>query len=88
MEGEQVEDELPNLELGSPTPAPPKDFAQDIPPYHSTQVRSISPHLLDYHCYTSLATLHKPHTYRKASTDLKGGKIGHDPRTQHDTALN
>ena len=36
---------------------------------HSTRVRSIPTHLLDYHCYTALATLHEPHTYREASTD-------------------
>ena len=69
MEDAQVEDELPNPELGSPTPAPPEDLAQDIPSRHSTWVRSIPTHLLDYHCYTALATLHEPHTYRKASTD-------------------
>ena len=40
VENEQVEDELPNpnLELGSPAPAPLEDLAQDIPPRHSTQV--------------------------------------------------
>ena len=69
MEDEQVKDELPNLELGSPAPAPPKDHAQDIPPRHSTRVRSILGHLLDYHSYTTLATLHEPHTYREASID-------------------
>ena len=71
VEDEQVEDELPNPnpELGSPAPAPPEDLAQDIPPRHSTRVRSIPAHLLDYHCYTALATLHEPHTYREASTD-------------------
>ena len=67
---EQVEDKLPNPELGSPAPAPPKDHAQDIPPCHSTRVRSILAHLLDYHCHIALATLHGPHTYREASTDL------------------
>ena len=69
MEDEHVEDELPNSKLGSPTPAPPEDHAQDIPPRHSTRVRSIPAHLLDYHCYTALDTLHEPHTYREASTD-------------------
>ena len=69
MEDAQVEDELSNPELGSPTPAPPEDLAQDIPPRHSTGVRSIPTHLLDYHCYIALATLHEPHTYREASTD-------------------
>ena len=69
MEDEHVEDELPNLKLGSFAPAPPEDHAQDIPPRHSTRVRSIPAHLLDYHCYTALATLHEPHTYREASTN-------------------
>ena len=70
MEDKQVEDELPNPELGSPAPPPPDDHAQDIPPHHSTRVRSIPTHLLDYHCYITLATLHEPHTYCEASTDL------------------
>ena len=69
VEDEQVKDELPNPELGSLALAPPEDFAQDIPPYHSTRVRSIPAHLLDYHCYTALTTLHEPHTYREASID-------------------
>ena len=71
MEDEQIEDELPNPnpELGSSAPAPSEDLAQDIPPHHSTRVRSIPAHLLDYHCYTTLTTLHKPHTYRETSTD-------------------
>ena len=69
VEDEQVDDELPHLELGSPAPAPPEDPPQDIPPCHSTRVRSILTHLLDYHCYTALTTLHEPQTYREASTD-------------------
>ena len=69
VEDEHVEDELPNPELRSLAPAPPEDLAQDIPPCHLTRVRSISAHLLDYHCYTALATLYEPHTYREASTD-------------------
>ena len=47
VEDEQVEDELPNPELGSPAPTPRDDHAQDIPPCHSTRVRSIPTHLLD-----------------------------------------
>ncbi|RVW43495.1 Retrovirus-related Pol polyprotein from transposon RE1 [Vitis vinifera] len=66
---EQIDDELPHFEPGSPAPALPEDPPQDIPPRHSTRVRSIPPHLLDYHCYTALATLHEPQTYREASTD-------------------
>ena len=71
VEDEQVEVELPNPnpELGSLALAPPEDLAQDIPSPHSTRVRSILAHLLDYHCYTTLATLHESHTYREASTD-------------------
>ncbi|RVW71923.1 Retrovirus-related Pol polyprotein from transposon TNT 1-94 [Vitis vinifera] len=66
---EQINDELPHFEPGSPAPALPEDPPQDIPPRYSTRVRSIPPHLLDYHCYTALATLHEPQTYREASTD-------------------
>ena len=69
VEDEQVDDELPHLEPGSPAPALPEDPPQDIPPRHSTWVRSIPTHLLDYHCYTVLATFHEPQTYREASTD-------------------
>ena len=69
MEYEQVEDELPNPELRSPTPAPLEDHDQDIRPRHSTRVRSIPTHVFDYHCYTTLTTLHEPHTYYEASTD-------------------
>ena len=69
VEDEQVDDELPHLEPGFPTPAPPEDPPQDIQPRHSTQVRSIPTHLLDYHYYTAFATLHEPHTYHKAFTD-------------------
>ena len=59
----------PHLKPGSPAPASPKDPPQDIPPRHLTRVRSIPTHLLDYHCYTALTTLHEPQTYREASTD-------------------
>ena len=69
MKDEQVKDELSNFEPGSLAPTLPENLAQDIPPRHSTRVRSIPTHLLDYHCYTALTTLHEPHTYREASTD-------------------
>ncbi|RVW11705.1 Retrovirus-related Pol polyprotein from transposon TNT 1-94 [Vitis vinifera] len=65
----QIDDKLPHFEPGSPAPALPEDPPQDLPPRHSTRVRSIPPHLLDYHCYTALATLHEPQTYCEASTD-------------------
>nr|CAN67240.1 hypothetical protein VITISV_037460 [Vitis vinifera] len=57
------------LSLGPPAPALPEDPPQDIPPRHLTRVRSIPPHLLDYHCYIAFATLHEPQTYREASID-------------------
>ena len=69
MEDEQVKDELPNPKLGSPAPTPLEDLVQDISPRHLTRVRSIPTHLLNYHCYTTLATLHEPHTYPETSTD-------------------
>ena len=69
VEDKQVDDELPYLEPGSPTPAPLEDPPHTIPPRHSTRVRSIPTHLLDYHCYTALTTLHESQTYREASTD-------------------
>ena len=69
VKDEQVKDELSNFEPGSLAPTLPENLAQDIPPRHSTRVRSIPTHLLDYHCYTALTTLHEPHTYREASTD-------------------
>ena len=65
MEDEQVEDEPLNPEL-----ALPKDLAQDIPLCHLTRVKFIPAHLLNYHCYTALATLHNLHTYHEASIDL------------------
>ena len=69
VEDDQVDDELSHLEPGSPALAPPKDPPQDLPPCHSTWVRSIPTHLLNYHFYTALATLHEPQTYRETSTD-------------------
>ena len=69
MKDEKVKDELSNFEPGSLAPASPEDALQDIPPRHSTRVRSIPTHLLDYHCYTALSILHEPQTYREASTD-------------------
>ena len=69
VEDEQVKEEPFNPELGSPALAPPEDLAQNILHRHSTQVRSIPAHLLNYHCYIILTTLHEPHTYRETSTN-------------------
>ena len=57
----------PTLSLGPFALTLPEDLAQDIPSHHSTRVRFIPTLLLDYHCYTALATLHEPHTYREIS---------------------
>ena len=57
----QVDNELPHFEPKSPTPTPPEDLPQEIPPRHSTRVRSIPAHLLDYYCYTILATPRASH---------------------------
>ena len=69
VEDEQVDDELPHFEPRSLTPTLLKDLPQDTPPHHSTRVRSILAHLLDYHCYTTLSILHEPYTYRETSID-------------------
>ena len=69
MEDKQFKDKLPNPELRSPAPALPEDLAQDIPHCHSTWIKFIHAHLLNYHCYTALNTLHEPHTYHETSTD-------------------
>ena len=59
----------PGFDPGTPSPALFENLTQDIPPRHSTRVKSIPAHLLDYYCYTALATLHEPRTYREASTN-------------------
>ena len=35
----------------------------------SSCVTSLPSHLSDFHCYTALATLHEPHSYREASSN-------------------
>ena len=69
MEDEHVKYELPNFEPKSPALTPLENLAQEISPRHLTQVRSIPAHLLDYHCYIVLITLHEPYTFREASTN-------------------
>uniref|UniRef100_A0A2N9IUD6 Reverse transcriptase Ty1/copia-type domain-containing protein n=1 Tax=Fagus sylvatica TaxID=28930 RepID=A0A2N9IUD6_FAGSY len=51
-----------------PAPSAPSKSPTDI--RRSTQVSAPPSHLSDYHCYFALATLHEPHTYREASTNL------------------
>ena len=50
-----------------PAPSTPSKSPTDL--LRSTWVRALPSHLTDYHCYFALATLHEPHTYRKASTN-------------------
>jgi hypothetical protein len=51
-----------------PAPSTPSKSPTDI--RRSTRVRAPLSHLTDYHCYFALVTLHEPHTYREASTNL------------------
>ncbi|GLT68109.1 hypothetical protein SLA2020_403680 [Shorea laevis] len=39
-------------------------------PHRSTRVKALPSHFHDYHCYFVIATLHEPHSFREASTDL------------------
>ena len=50
-----------------PAPSAPSESPTDI--RHSTQVRALPSHLIDYQCYFALATLHEPYTYHEASTN-------------------
>jgi len=38
-------------------------------PRRSTRVRELPHYLTDYHCYSTIATIHEPSSYREASTD-------------------
>jgi hypothetical protein len=38
-------------------------------PRHSYRVSTFPSHLRDFHCFSIFATLHEPHTFRKASSD-------------------
>ena len=57
--------------VGSPASDPAPSTPSESPTNlrHSTQVRASPSNLTDYQCYFALATLHEPHTYRKASTN-------------------
>ncbi|GLT64262.1 hypothetical protein SLA2020_367660 [Shorea laevis] len=60
---------------GSDAPDPPVDPSTTPPepelssPRRSTRVKALPSHLHDYHCYSAIATLHEPHSFREASTD-------------------
>jgi hypothetical protein len=67
--------DVPSLALSPTAGSPASDLAPSAPSksptdlHCSTRVRAPPSHLTDYHYYFALATLHEPHTYRKASTN-------------------
>ena len=50
-------------------PAPILMFALDTTLRHSTRIRDTPHHLTNYRCYSAIATLHEPCSYREASTN-------------------
>jgi hypothetical protein len=44
-------------------------FEPSHEPRRSDRVRVPPAHLHDYHCFSALATLHKPHSYREANAN-------------------
>jgi hypothetical protein len=60
-------DVTPHSSPESPTPAPSEDPTPATTLCRSSRVTSLPSHLCDFHCYTVLATLHEPHSYREAS---------------------
>uniref|UniRef100_A0A2N9IB87 Reverse transcriptase Ty1/copia-type domain-containing protein n=1 Tax=Fagus sylvatica TaxID=28930 RepID=A0A2N9IB87_FAGSY len=63
-------DESPHSSSKSPAPAPSEDPTPAITLPRSSRVISLPSHLRDFHRYTAFATLHEPHFYREASTNL------------------
>jgi hypothetical protein len=39
-------------------------------PRRSTRVKTLPTHLRDFHCFSAIATIHEPHSFCEASTDL------------------
>ena len=62
-------DVTPHSSPESPARAPSEDHALATILYRSSRVTSLHTHLHDFHCYTALATLHEPHSYREASSN-------------------
>jgi hypothetical protein len=53
-------------------PADPPNTSSETPhfsPRRSTWVKTLLTHLCDYHCFSTIATLHEPHSFREARTD-------------------
>uniref|UniRef100_A0A2N9H3X3 Reverse transcriptase Ty1/copia-type domain-containing protein n=1 Tax=Fagus sylvatica TaxID=28930 RepID=A0A2N9H3X3_FAGSY len=63
-------DVTPHSSPESPAPAPSKDPAPATTLRHSSRVTSLPSYLRDFYCYTVFATLHEPHSYRKAFFNL------------------
>uniref|UniRef100_A0A2N9ICW1 Integrase catalytic domain-containing protein n=1 Tax=Fagus sylvatica TaxID=28930 RepID=A0A2N9ICW1_FAGSY len=61
--------ETPYSSPESLAPAPSEDPAPATTLFRSSRVTSLPSHLRDFHCYTALATLHEPHSYREASSN-------------------
>ena len=59
----------PHSSPESPAPAPSEDPAPATTLRRSSWVTSLPSHSRDFHYYIALATLHKPHFYREASSD-------------------
>ena len=59
-------DVMPYSSPESPAPTPSEDPAPATTLRRSSRVTSLPSHLRDFHCYTTLATLHEPHFYREA----------------------
>uniref|UniRef100_A0A2N9HHI0 Reverse transcriptase Ty1/copia-type domain-containing protein n=1 Tax=Fagus sylvatica TaxID=28930 RepID=A0A2N9HHI0_FAGSY len=57
------------LRLNPQAPAPSEDPAPATTLRRSSRVTTLPSHLRDFHCYTALATLHEPHSYREASSN-------------------
>uniref|UniRef100_A0A2N9IS94 Integrase catalytic domain-containing protein n=1 Tax=Fagus sylvatica TaxID=28930 RepID=A0A2N9IS94_FAGSY len=61
--------ETPHSSSESPAPAPSKDPTPATTLRRSSRVTSLPSHLRDFHCYTTLTTLHEPHSYHEASSN-------------------
>uniref|UniRef100_A0A2N9GTJ7 Uncharacterized protein n=1 Tax=Fagus sylvatica TaxID=28930 RepID=A0A2N9GTJ7_FAGSY len=62
-------DETPHSSSESLAPTPSEDHAPTTTLRRSSRVTSLPSHLRDFHCYTTLATLHEPHSYHEASSN-------------------
>uniref|UniRef100_A0A2N9IL03 Reverse transcriptase Ty1/copia-type domain-containing protein n=1 Tax=Fagus sylvatica TaxID=28930 RepID=A0A2N9IL03_FAGSY len=61
--------ETPHSLPESLAPMPSEDPAPTTTLRRSSRVTSLPSHLCDFHYYTTLATLHEPHSYREASSN-------------------